>query len=202
MKKHSLFYEFKKGLVAENPVLIMLLGLCSTLAVSNTAINSLSMALAVFFVLFFSSLIIGLIKNVIPDQVRIPSFILVIATFVTIADLFMKAKFPAISKALGPYIPLIVVNCIILGRQEAFVSKNSLAASLMDAIGMSVGYLWVIVLLGMVREILGFGTVFGYKVLGSWFKPWLVMVLPPGSFITLGVFVGVLKWLRAKGGEA
>lgn len=202
MSKHSLFYEFKKGLIVENPVLIMLLGLCSTLAVSNTAINSLSMALAVFFVLFFSSLIIGIIKNIIPDQVRIPSFILVIATFVTIADLFMKAKFPTISKALGPYIPLIVVNCIILGRQEAFVSKNTLGASLMDAIGMSIGYLWVIVLLGVVRELLGFGTVFGYRVLGSWFKPWLVMILPAGSFITLGIFVGVLNLLRSKGGKA
>lgn len=202
MSKHSLFYEFKKGLIVENPVLIMLLGLCSTLAVSNTAINSLSMALAVFFVLFFSSLIIGIIKNIIPDQVRIPSFILVIATFVTIADLFMKAKFPTISKALGPYIPLIVVNCIILGRQEAFVSKNTLGASLMDAIGMSIGYLWVIVLLGVVRELLGFGTVFGYRVLGAWFKPWLVMILPAGSFITLGIFVGVLNLLRSKGGKA
>ena len=202
MKKHSLFYEFKKGLVSENPVLVMVLGLCSTLAVSNKAINAVAMALSVFFVLFFSSLIIGIIKDLIPDQVRIPSFILVIATFVTIVDLFMRAKFPGISKALGPYIPLIVVNCIILGRQEAFVSKNPLSASLMDAIGMSLGYFWVIVLLGIVREFLGFGTVFGFRVLGSWFKPWLVMVLPPGAFLTLGVFVGVLNLIKPKGGKA
>ncbi len=198
MKKHNLFYEFKKGLLAENPVLIMLLGLCSTLAVSNKAINSLSMGLAVFFVLFFSSLIIGIIKDIIPDQVRIPSFILVIATFVTVADLFMRAKFPSISKALGPYIPLIVVNCIILGRQEAFVSKNSLIASLFDAVGMSIGYIWVIVLLGMVRELIGFGTIFDIRILGSWYKPILIMILPAGSFITLGVFVGVLNWVKQR----
>lgn len=197
-KKDSLGYDFIKGLFKENPVLIQLLGLCSVLAVSNTAINSISMGLAVLFVLFFSSFVIGLIKNIIPSQVRIPSFIVVIATFVTIADLFFKAKFPDISKALGPYVPLIVVNCIILGRQEAFTQKNPLLNSLFDALGMSVGYIIVILALGIVREALGFGTVFGFRIFGSWFHPLIVMILPPGAFLTLGVFVGLMNWISSK----
>ncbi len=174
----SLSGEFFKGFFRENPVLVQLLGLCSVLAVSNAVVNSISMGLSVLFVLFFSSLVIGLIKDFIPNEVRIPSFIVVIATFVTIADLFLKAKFPDISKALGPYIPLIVVNCIILGRQEAFTRKNKLIPSIMDALGMSIGYIIAILLMGIIREILGFGTLLGFKILGSWYKPILVMILP------------------------
>jgi electron transport complex protein RnfE len=189
---------FINGLVKENPVLVALLGLCSVLAVSNTAINSMFMAGAVTFVLVFSSLIISTIRKLIPDQVRIPSFIVVIATFVTIADLFFKAYFPEISKNLGPFVPLIVVNCIILARQEAFASKNPIHYAVADALGMSLGYSWVIILLGMIREILGFGTVFGHTVFGSWFHPFVVMLLPPGAFITLGVMVWVMRWLQIK----
>ncbi len=191
-------YEFVKGLFKENPVLVQLLGLCSVLAVSNTVINSLSMAAAVTFVLFFSSFVIGLIKNFIPNEVRIPVYIVVIATFVTIADLFLKAKFPDISKALGPYIPLIVVNCIILGRQEAFTKKNKLLPSIMDALGMSVGYLIAILLMGIFRELLGFGSIFGIKVFGSWYKPILVMILPPGAFLTLAMLIGFMNFITKK----
>ncbi|MEO0244278.1 MAG: electron transport complex subunit RsxE [candidate division WOR-3 bacterium] len=194
----SLSHEFLKGIFIENPVLVQLLGLCSVLAVSNAVINSISMGLSVLFVLFFSSFVIGLIKDIIPNEVRIPSFIVVIATFVTIADLFLKAKFPDISKALGPYIPLIVVNCIILGRQEAFTRRNKLVASIMDALGMSLGYIIAIVVMGAIREILGFGTIFGYKILGAWYKPILVMILPPGAFLTLALLIGFMNLLTRK----
>ncbi|MDI6851787.1 MAG: electron transport complex subunit RsxE [bacterium] len=197
-KNRSLGYEFIKGLFRENPVLVQLLGLCSVLAVSNTVINSISMGLSVLFVLFFSSFVVGLIKDFVPNEVRIPVFIIVIATFVTIADLFLKAKFPDISKALGPYIPLIVVNCIIMGRQEAFTRRNKLIASLMDALGMSFGYIIAIVAMGAIRELLGFGSIFGYKVFGTWYKPILVMILPPGAFLTLAILIGFMNFVTKK----
>ncbi len=196
MKKGSASYEFVKGLWKENPVLVMLLGMCPTLAVSNSAINGIAMGLAVIFVLVMSSLIISAIRKLIPSEVRIPSFIVVIATFVTMTDLFFKARYPDISKALGPFIPLIIVNCIILARQEAFASKNSIGLSLVDAIGMGLGFTWVLFLLGTIREILGFGTWFGHPVLGSWFHPLIVMILPPGAFITLGVLVGLKNMIK------
>ena len=196
MKKGSVSYEFVKGLWKENPVLVMLLGMCPTLAVSNSAINGVAMGLAVIFVLVMSSLIVSAIRKLIPSEVRIPSFIVVIATFVTMTDLFFKARYPDISKALGPFIPLIIVNCIILARQEAFASKNSVGLSLVDAIGMGLGFTWVLFLLGTIREILGFGTWFGHPVLGSWFHPLIVMILPPGAFITLGVLVGLKNMIK------
>jgi electron transport complex protein RnfE len=196
--KRNLGYEFIKGLFKENPVLVQLLGLCSVLAVSNAVINSISMGLSVLFVLFFSSFVIGLIKDFVPNEVRIPVYIIVIATFVTIADLFLRAKFPDISKALGPYIPLIVVNCIIMGRQEAFTKKNKLLPSIMDALGMSLGYILTIVTMGIIRELLGFGSIFGYKILGSWYKPILVMILPPGAFLTLALLIGFMNFVTKK----
>jgi electron transport complex protein RnfE len=194
----NLGFEFFKGFFKENPVLVQLLGLCSVLAVSNTVVNSISMGIAVLFVLFFSSFVIGLVKDLIPSEVRIPAFIVVIATFVTIADLFLKAKFPDISKALGPYIPLIVVNCIILGRQEAFTKKNKLLPSIMDALGMSAGYLIAILLMGIIREILGFGSILGFRIFGSSFKPILVMILPPGAFLTLAMLIGFMNFITRK----
>jgi len=200
MKKGSAIYEFLKGIWKDNPVLVMLLGMCPVLAVSNTVINGFAMGMAVLFVLVMSSLVISTIKRIIPSQVRIPSFIIVIATFVTIADLFLRAQFPDISKALGPFIPLIIVNCIILARQEAFASKNNPWKSLLDALGMSIGFTWVLVLLGLVRELLGFGTVAGFRVFGTWFEPWIVMILPPGAFITLGIFVGLQKLIMRRTG--
>jgi electron transport complex protein RnfE len=198
MAKRRTGFEFFKGLWGENPVLRMLLGMCPALAVSNTAINGLAMGGAVIFVLTMSSLVVSSVKRLIPSQVRIPSFIVVIATFVTLTDLFFKAMFPAISKALGPFVPLIIVNCIILARQEAFASKNPVGLSVIDALGMSLGFTWVLTALGIIRELLGFGTVFGAPVLGAWFKPWIVMILHPGAFITLGIMVGLVNYIMEK----
>lgn len=183
--------EYMKGLWAENPVFRQLLGLCPTLAVTNAVINGIAMGLATTFVLIFSSLVVSSIKKLIPNQVRIASFIVIIASFVTIADRFLAAFFPPISKALGPYVPLIVVNCIILGRQEAFSSKNSVGRSLIDALGMSTGFVLALLVLSSIREILGTGTFLGYQVLGAWFKPWIIMILPAGAFITLGILLGI-----------
>jgi electron transport complex protein RnfE len=191
MKKGSALYEFLKGLWAENPVLVMVLGTCPTLAVSNTVINGFAMSLAVLFVLLGSNLIISLIRKIIPSQVRLPVFIIVISTFVTIADLFLRAQFPNISKALGPFVPLIIVNCIIIARAEAFASKRGIWLSALDAFGMSFGFMWVLVLLGIIRELLGFGSIAGFKLLGNWFQPWVVMLLPPGAFLSLGILVGL-----------
>ena len=190
MAPRTIWQDFTKGLWAENPVSRQLLGMCSTLAITNAVINGLAMGLAVGFVLVCSSGLISLVRRLIPSQVRIASYIVIIAAFVTIADRFMAAFFPPLSKALGPYVPLIVVNCIILGRAEAFASKNSLGRSLIDALGMTAGYILALVLLGSIREILGNGTFFGRKVLGAWFEPWTIMLLPPGAFITLGLLIG------------
>jgi electron transport complex protein RnfE len=184
------FPEFIKGFWKENPILVMLLGMCPTLAVTTSAINGLTMGLAVVFVLTGSSLIVSIVRNIVPKQVRIPTFIVIIATFVTMVDLFLKAFLPDLSKALGPFIPLIVVNCIILGRAEAFASKNTVWLSLLDAVGVSLGFTVTLIILGGIREILGMRTFFGMTVLGSGFEPWIVMLLPPGAFITLGLLLG------------
>jgi len=183
--------EFIKGLWDENPVFRQLLGLCPTLAVTGAVINGLAMGLATTFVLIFSSLVVSSIKKLIPSQVRIASYIVIIATFVTVADRFLAAFFPPISKSLGPYIPLIVVNCIILGRQEAYSSRNTVGRSLMDALGMSAGFVLALLILSAIREILGAGTFFGYQVMGAWFEPWIIMILPPGAFITLGILLAL-----------
>ena len=193
-KPVSLSREFMKGVWDENQVLVALLGLCPTLAVTNSAINGIAMSLATTFVLVSSSLIISSVRNLIPHQVRIASYILIIATFVTLADRFMAAFSPEISKALGPYVPLIVVNCMILGRQEAFSSKNSIGRSLLDSLGVGTGFLLVLFVLGGIREILGSGSLLGVTLLGDWFMPWMVMVLPPGAFLTLGLMIGAANW--------
>lgn len=182
--------EFLKGFWKENPILVMLLGMCPTLAVTTSAINGLTMGLAVVFVLTGSSLIVSIVRNIIPKQVRIPTFVVIIATFVTMVDLFLKAYLLDLSKALGPFIPLIVVNCIILGRAEAFASKNKVWLSVVDALGVSFGFTVTLIILGGIREILGMKTFFGYSVLGKNFEPWIVMLLPPGAFITLGLMLG------------
>ena len=189
--KKSLREEFTKGLWNENPVFRQLLGICPTLAVSNAVINGLAMGLATAFVLIFSSLAVAAIKKLVPPQVRIASYVVIIAAFVTIAHRFLEAFFYPISKELGPYVPLIVVNCIILGRQEAFSSKNTVGRSFIDALGMSSGFILTLFVLSTIREILGSGTFLGFKVLGTWFEPWLIMILPPGSFITLGILIGL-----------
>ncbi|MBU4446018.1 MAG: electron transport complex subunit E [Candidatus Marinimicrobia bacterium] len=197
-KKITLSREFLKGLWDENPVLRMLLGLCPALAVTNSGINGLSMGLAVIFTLVMSSAIISLARNIIPNEVRIPTFIIVIATFVTIADKMLAAYFPDISKALGPFVPLIVVNCIILGRQEAFSSKNSVGRAVIDAFGMSIGFTITLTILGSFRELFGVGTIFAVQIMPDSFEPLMVMVLQPGAFLTLGLMIGIGNWLNAR----
>lgn len=188
--KVTIIKEYTKGLWESNPVFKQILGMCPTLAVTVSAINGIAMALATTFVLVFSSLIISSVRKLIPTQVRIASYIVVIATFVTIVDLVMKAQFPVLSKSLGPYIPLIVVNCIILGRQEAFSSKNNPLRSVVDALGMGSGFLIALFLLGSVREILGSRTILGFQILPNFYEPWLIMILPAGAFLTLGLMLG------------
>lgn len=194
MKKQvTLSKEFLKGVWDNNPVLKQLLGLCPTLAVTVSAINGLAMGLAATFVLVMASLLISTIRKIIPSQVRIASFIVIIATFVTIVDLVMKAKFPDLSKALGPFIPLIVVNCVILGRQEAFASKNNPGRAFLDAIGMGAGFTIALLVLGGIREIIGSRTFFGLQVMPDQFEPWLIMILPAGAFLTLGLLLGAVN---------
>ena len=190
-KQTPLSTEFMKGLWDQNPVLRQLLGLCPTLAVTTSAENGLGMGVATTFVLICASLLISLVRKVIPSQVRIASFIVVIATFVTIVDLLMKAKFPALSKSLGAFIPLIVVNCVILGRQEAFASKNNPWRSIVDAVGMGLGFTLTLTVLGAVRELLGNRTIFDIQLLPNSFEPWIVMILPAGAFLTLGLMLGL-----------
>jgi electron transport complex protein RnfE len=185
--------ELIRGLWKEHPVFRQLLGMCPTLAVTTSAINGLSMGLAVVFVLFFSSLVVSLIKNIVPHQVRIAVYTVIIATFVTIVDIFFKAQFPDISKALGPYIPLIIVNCIILGRCEAFASKNPVKSSLADALGMGIGFSWGLFTLGSIREFFGAGTILGIKLMPVNYDPLVVMILPAGAFIVLGFLVAVMN---------
>jgi len=189
-KQVSLSKEFTKGLWEINPIFKQILGTCPTLAVTVTVINGIAMALATTFVLVFSSLLISLVKKLIPNQVRIAAYIVIIATFVTIADLVMKAKFPELSKSLGPFIPLIVVNCIILGRAEAFASKNSPGRSVLDALGNGAGFFIALMVMSSIREIIGSRTLLGYQVLPDGFEPWLIMILPAGAFLTFGLLMG------------
>ncbi len=193
----QLLKDFTKGLWKENPVFVMVLGMCPTLAVTTNAINGFSMASATTFVLVSSSLVVSMFKRLIPNQVRIATYTVIIATFVTVADYFLKANFPPISKALGPYVPLIVVNCIILGRAEAFASKNSVVRSLIDAIGMGVGFMLALVILGSLREFFAAGTIFGRTVIPDWHS-WVIMVLPAGAFLSLGLLVALFKVISNK----
>ena len=190
--------EFVKGLWQENPIFFQVLALCPTLAVTTKALFGFSMGMATTFVLICSSLVVSSIRKLVPPQVRIATFTVIIATFVTCADYFLKANFYTISKALGPYVPLIVVNCIILGRQEAFASKHNISRSLLDALGMGIGFSATLILLGSIRELLGFGTIFQYKILGERFEHWIIMALPAGAFITLGFLVGFFNWINKK----
>ncbi len=198
MRSYQLYREFAKGLWKQNPVFVQLLGMCPTLAVTNSAINGFSMGLAVIFVLVCSGLIISSFRKFIPREVRIATFTIIIASFVTIIDYFFKASYPSISKALGPYVPLIVVNCIILGRQEAFTSKNPPLLALVDALGMGAGFTGALIILGSIRELLGSGSIFGLQVLGGSFRPWVIMILPPGAFLTLGILIGLINLLTKR----
>ncbi|MDD3297150.1 MAG: electron transport complex subunit E [Candidatus Omnitrophica bacterium] len=185
--------EFLKGLWNQHPVFRQLLGMCPTLAVTTSAKNGLSMGLAVVFVLFFSSLVVALIKQIVPHQVRIAVYTVIIATFVTIVDTFMRAQFPAISQALGPYLPLIIVNCIILGRCEAFASKNGVAVSLLDALGMGLGFTWGLFVLGSVREFFGTGSILSIRIMPAGYDPLVAMILPAGAFLVLGLLVALMN---------
>jgi len=195
----ELLKDFTNGLWAENPIIRLVIGMCPTLAVTNTASNGLAMGLATSFVLVMSEIVISIIKKLIPANVRIPSYILIIATFVTFTDYFLKAFFPGIAASLSIFIPLIVVNCLILGRQEAFASKNPTHRAIADGIGMGIGFTWVLTLLGMIRELLGMGSMFGFQLLGAWYRPMVIMVLPAGAFITLGILVGIMNQISREG---
>jgi len=188
--------NFSKGLLKENAVFVMFLGLCPTLGVTTSAINGLGMGLATTFVLVMSNLVVALIKNQIPDKVRIPAFIVIIATFVTVVEMVMKAYVPALFDALGLFIPLIVVNCLVLGRAEAFASKNKLVSSIVDGLGMGVGFSLALTALGAVREVLGSGSIFGLSFLEG--DGMLLFVLPPGAFIALGYLIVLANKLKAK----
>jgi len=206
-KKTSYMGEITKGLWKDNPILVLLLGLCPTLAVTNSAYNGLGMGVATAFVLLGSNLFIALIKKIVPKSVRIPIYIVVIATFVTIVDLALKAYLYDLSRNLGLFVPLIVVNCIILGRAEAFASRNSVGRSILDAVGMSIGFTLTLFILGAIREILGSGTLTLFQLgeteikfclLGADYPGVLVMILPPGAFLTLGIMLAVRNAIQRR----
>lgn len=185
--------NFTKGFLKENPILVLLLGACPTLAVTSSAFNGLGMGLATTFVLLMSNVFISMVKGFVPDKVRIPAFIVVIASFVTIVDLLMQAYTPALSKQLGIFIPLIVVNCIVLGRAEAFAAKNNVFSSMIDGLGMGLGFTMALVVLGGIREMIGAGSIFGLKFIAEGVDGILVFILAPGAFITLGFLIAILK---------
>ncbi len=202
----SAMKELVKGVYRENPVFRLALGLCPALAVSTSVENAIGMGGAATFVLLGSNIVISLVRKAIPAKVRIPCFIVVIATFVTIVELVMGAYLPELSKSLGIFIPLIVVNCIILGRAEAFASKNGLGLSILDAVGMGIGFTFALVTVSAIREVMGDGKLFGYMVFGPGYKPVLMMILAPGAFITMGLLMGYFNMIdamrRRKSGEA
>lgn len=193
MRKTTPGQDLARGVWRENPVLVQALGLCPALAVTNSVENSLAMGLATFFVLLGSSVLISTVRRWVPGEVRISSYILVIATFVSVADMTLAAVVPDIHKALGAFIALIVVNCIILGRQEAFASKNPVGRAALDAIGTGAGFMIALLMMGGIREILGAGSFLGISLFGPGFEPWVIMVLPPGGFLTLGVLLLLLS---------
>lgn len=190
--------DLVRGIWKENPVLVQLLGLCPALAVTNTVENALAMGLATFFVLMGSSILVSTLKKWIPKEVRISAYILIIATFVTIADLVLNAVVPEIHKALGAFIALIVVNCMILGRQEAFASKNPVGRAVLDAAGTGVGFIIALTMIGGIREVLGYGSFLGFPVLGSSFEPWIIMILPAGGFFTMGFILLGFGWWKER----
>lgn len=187
----------KNGLIKENPTWVLVLGMCPTLATTTSAINGMCMGLATAFVLVMSNIVISLLKSVIPDKVRIPAFIVVIATFVTIVQMVMQAYLPDLYETLGLFIPLIVVNCVVLGRAEAFASKNNVWHSLLDGLFMGLGFTWALTLVGLVRELLGAGAVFGHSVIGG-ADGMLLFILAPGGFLVLGILMALINSIREK----
>lgn len=210
----SIMKRLKSGIIEENPVFVQVLGMCPTLAVTTSATNGMGMGLATTAVLVMSNLVISLLRNIIPSKVRIPAFIVVIASFVTIVDLLLQGFVPALYSSLGLFIPLIVVNCVILGRAESFASKNTAVMSIFDGLGMGLGFTFALMLLGIVREFLGAGSFFGIKVMQGVFElmpflkvifgeyqPIAIMILAPGAFIALGCLMAAINHIRSKAEE-
>ena len=191
---------FKQGIIYENPLLMLMIGLCSALAVTSNVSNGIGMGLAMTFVLLFSEIFISLFRKAIPSSARMPIFIIIIAAFTTMVDLVMKAYFPELSKSMGVFIPLIVVNCIIMGRVEAFASKQKVMPAIFDSFGMGLGYTWVLVGIAAFREILGNGTFAGLQVMPQSYQPILFFILPPGGFLVFGLFISfnirLKKWMQ------
>ncbi len=198
-EKKTLWQEFSKGIVKENPVLRLVLGTCATLAVSTAAGNAIGMGLATTFVLVCSNAVISLLRNVIPDRVRIPAYITIIAGFVTIVQMFIKAFSPQLDSALGIFLPLIVVNCIILGRAEMFANKNRILPSILDGLGMGIGFTATLLLMGIIRELLGAGTIFDIPVLSGFMDPIIIFILPPGGFFVFGMLIALANKLSGEG---
>lgn len=196
--KQSAWKSLVNGLLKENPTFVLFLGMCPTLAVTTGVTNAIGMGLSTTAVLICSNMVISLLRNFIPDKIRIASYVVIIAGFVTIVEMLMKAYAPALSGSLGIYIPLIVVNCIILGRAEAFASKNGILRSAMDGIGMGLGFTCALTLIAAVRELLGAGSLAGIPLFGESFQPVSIMILPPGAFLTLGILVAVINSMSNK----
>ncbi|MEW6040367.1 MAG: electron transport complex subunit RsxE [Elusimicrobiota bacterium] len=194
-KRGKLKNAFLDGIIKGNPVLVLMIGLCPVLAISNTVANGIGMSIAVAFVLVGSNIVISAVRKITPDELRIPIFIIIISTFVTIADYYMQAYSPEIYKQLGVFVPLIVVNCIILGRAEGFAYKNGVVASALDGLGSSIGFGIVLVLISAIREVLGNGSFLGYKLFSN---PALIMILPPGGFISIALLMGILTYVNRR----
>ena len=199
MRRTTPTEDLLRGIWKENPVLVQTLGLCPALAVTNSVANGLAMSIATVFVLLGSSVLVSTLRSLIPREVRITAYILIIATFVTMVDMLLQAIVPEIHKQLGAFIALIVVNCIILGRQEAFASRHGVGRAALDALGMGGGFTIALVSMSAIREVLGNGTFLGYPVMGPNFEPWVIMILPPGGFFTLGfLLLGIAWWTKRK----
>ena len=190
---------FIDGFWYNNASFRMMLGLCSTLAVTNSVRNSLAMSFGVIFVLVCSSTIISTIRAIIPSRVRMAVFMMTISTFTIVVDQFLKAYFPVISNELGPYVGLIITNCIVMGRAEAFAISNKVFPSIIDALGVALGYAFSLLMIAFIRELMGFGAIMGFTVLGDWWTPWVIMILPPGAFFVLGLYIWLLRTVSKEG---
>lgn len=196
-REWKIFYE---GFWKNNASFRMMLGLCSTLAVTNSVQNSFAMSLGVIFVTVSSSTIISAMRRIIPSRIRMAVFMMVISTFTIVVDQILKAYYPAISAALGPYVGLIITNCIVMGRAESFAISNPVTPSIVDAFGVSSGYAFSLLMIASIRELLGFGTIFGYTVLGDWWTQWVIMILAPGAFFVLGLYIWLLRSISREEG--
>ncbi len=190
--------QMVRGIWAENPTFRMVLGICSALAVTNKLTNTLAMCIAVVFVTTSSSVTVSLLRRLIPRRVRMAVYTLIIATYVVVVDQYLKAFYPAISEAMGPYVGLIITNCIIMGRAESYASSNPPGRAFLDALGVGLGYAMSLIIVAFVRELLGFGTLFDQRVFGSWWEPWVIMVMAPGAFLVLGLYIWLLRGLQMR----